>query len=168
MMAKLAQSMADKLGFGDLLWQIATSDGVLLLVAGLIVIAALVGHFPVLSKLSALQQYVIPAKLAVYAVIFLFAFLLGFRTADDRAEAKALRADVARKAEVIAAKDFDLRLAIEATEVAQKQRDEAALRAKEAQDEIDDYAQRLQARPNASCLLAPSDFPGGLPDDGKR
>ncbi|WP_315741069.1 hypothetical protein [Bradyrhizobium sp. SZCCHNR1093] len=168
MMAALAKSMADKLGFGDLLWQIATSDAVLLLVAGLIVIAMLVGHFPVLSKLSVLQQYVIPAKLAVYAFVFLFAFLLGFRTADDRAEAKVLRADVARKDEVIAAKDFDLRLALEAAEAAQKQRDEAALRAKEAQDEIDDYAKRLKARPNASCVLAPSDFPGSLPDDGKR
>ncbi|WP_316202960.1 MULTISPECIES: hypothetical protein [unclassified Bradyrhizobium] len=168
MMAKFAQAMADKLGFGDLLWQIATSDAVLLLVAGLIVIAVLFGHFPVLSKLSALQQYVIPAKLAVYAFVFLFAFLLGFRTADDRAEAKAMRAEIAQKNEVIAAKDFDLRLAVEAAEAAQKQRDEAALRAKEAQDEIDDYAEHLKARPSASCVLTPDDFPGSMPDHAKH
>jgi ABC-type transport system involved in cytochrome bd biosynthesis fused ATPase/permease subunit len=137
-------------------------------VAGLIVIALLVGHFPVLSKLTALQQSVIPAKLAVYVFVFLLAFLLGFRTADRRAEAKALRAEIAQKNEVIAAKDLDLHLALEAAEAAQKQRDEAALRAKTVQDEMDDYAQRLKARPNASCVLIPDDFPGSVPDHAKR
>ncbi|WP_316227757.1 hypothetical protein [Bradyrhizobium sp. SZCCHNR3015] len=168
MIAKYAHALANKLGFGDLLWQIATSDGALLLFAGLIVITMLVGHFPVLSKLSALQQYVVPAKFAVYVFVFLFAFLLGFRTADRRVEAKALRNEIAQKDDVIAAKDFDLNLALEAAEAAQKQRDEAAQRAKDAQDEIDDYAQRLKARPNASCLLTPDDFPGGLPNNAKR
>ncbi|WP_316201608.1 MULTISPECIES: hypothetical protein [unclassified Bradyrhizobium] len=168
MMAKFAQAMADKLGFGDLLWQIATSDGVVLLVAGLIVIALLVGHFPVLSKLSALQQYVIPAKLAVYLLLALFAFLIGFRTADRRAEAKALRAEIAQKDDLIASKSFDLQLALEAAEAAQKQRDAAARRAKDAQDETDDYAKRLKAHPNAACLLTPDDFPGSVPDNAKR
>ncbi|WP_316205981.1 hypothetical protein [Bradyrhizobium sp. SZCCHNR3058] len=160
--------LADKLGIGDLLWQIATSDGMLLLIAGLIVIAMLVGHFPVLSKLSALQQYVIPAKLAVYLFLALFAFLIGFRTADRRAEAKALRAELAQKDGVIALKDFDLHLALEAAETAQKQRSEAAQRAKDAQDETNEYAQRLKARPSAACLLTPDDFPGGVPNSTKR
>jgi hypothetical protein len=160
--------LADKLGLGDLLWQIATSNGMLLLIAGLIVIAMLVGHFPVLSKLSALQRYVIPAKLAVYVFLFLVAFLLGFRMADRRAEAKALRAEIAQKDDVIASKSFDLNLALEVAETAQKQRDEAAQRAKDAQDETNEYAQRLKARPNAACLLTPDDFPGGVPNDGKR
>ncbi|WP_315751405.1 MULTISPECIES: hypothetical protein [unclassified Bradyrhizobium] len=160
--------MADKLGIGDLLWQIATSDGMLLLIVGLIVIAILVGHFPVISKLSVLQQYVIPAKLAVYLFLVLFAFLIGFRTADRRAEAKALRAELAQKDGVIASKDFDLHLALEAVETAQKQRSEAAQRTKDAQDETNEYAQRLKARPSAACLLTPDDFPGGVPNNTKR
>jgi hypothetical protein len=79
-----------------------------------------------------------------------------------------MRAEIAQKDDVIASKNFDLNLALEAAETAQKQRDEAAQRAKDAQDEINDYAQRLKARPNAACLLTPDDFTGSVPDNTKR
>ncbi|MGJ4951878.1 hypothetical protein [Bradyrhizobium sp. HKCCYLS20291] len=150
----------------DFLWVAATSEIALSGLGLLIAVAGVVGYLPIVSTL--LGGYGKVAKLVFILALAALLFLLGFRTADNRAEAKVLRADVARKDEVIAAKDFDLRLALEAAEAAQKQRDQAALRAREAQDEIDDYAQRVKARPNASCVLAPSDFPGGLPDDGKR
>ncbi|WP_245476817.1 hypothetical protein [Bradyrhizobium sp. Leo170] len=80
-----------------------------------------------------------------------------------------LRDQIAAKDGVIANKNFDLHLALEAAETASKQRDEAAQRVKEAQDEIDDYANRLKARPNVACLLTPDDFVSRVRDDtGKR
>lgn len=140
----------------DFLWAAATSEIALSALGLLIVVAAVVGYLPIVSTM--LGGYAKIAKLIFIIALAVLVFLLGFRAADRRAEAAELRAKIAAKDDVIAAKNFDLHLALEAAETAGKQRDEAAQRAKEAQDEIDDYAERLKARPNAACLLTPDDF----------
>ncbi|CCD94697.1 conserved hypothetical protein [Bradyrhizobium sp. ORS 375] len=150
----------------DFLWAAATSEIALSALGVLIAVAGVVGYLPIVSAL--LGGYAKAAKLVFIVGLAALVFLLGFRTADNRAEAKTLRDQIAARDSVIANKDFDLRLAVEAAETASKQRDEAALRAKEAQDEIDDYEQRLKARPNGACLLTPDDFAGGVSNDGKR
>lgn len=150
----------------DFLWAAATSEIALSALGLLIVVAAIVGYLPIVSTL--LGGYAKTAKLVFILALTALVFLLGFRTADNRAEAKILRDQIAARDGVIANKNFDLHLALEAAETASKQRDEAAQRAKEAQDEIDDYEQRLKARPNAACLLTPDDFTDRVQNGRKR
>ncbi|WP_028165504.1 hypothetical protein [Bradyrhizobium elkanii] len=150
----------------DFLWAAATSEIALSALSLLIAVAAVVGYLPIVSTL--LGGYAKAAKLVFIVALAALVFLLGFRAADRRAEAAELRQKIAAKDGVIANKNFDLHLALEAAETASKQREEAAQRAKEAQDEIDDYKQRLKARPNAGCLLTPDDFPDRVSNDGKR
>lgn len=150
----------------DFLWAAATSEIALSAMGLLIVVAAIVGYLPIVSTL--LGGYAKTAKLVFILALTALVFLLGFRTADNRAEAKILRDQIAARDGVIASKNFDLHLVLEAAETASKQRDEAAQRAKEAQDEIDDYEQRLKARPNAACLLTPDDFADRVQNGRRR
>ncbi|WLA63902.1 hypothetical protein [Bradyrhizobium diazoefficiens] len=150
----------------DFLWAAAASEIALSALGLLIVVAAGVGYLPIVSTL--LGGYAKTAKLVLIVALAALVFLLGFRTADNRAEAKILRDQTSARDDVIASKNRDLRLALDAAETASKQRDEAAQRAKDAQDEIDEYAERLKARPNAACLLTPDDFADRVQDRRKR
>lgn len=166
MIKKFFMDAFESTTISDFLWATATSEIALSALGLLIVVAAVVGYLPVVSTL--LGGYAKTAKLVFIVALATLVFLLGFRTADRRAEAKALRDQIAQRDEVIANKNFDLHLALEAAETASKQRDESAQRAKEAQDEINDYAERLKARPNSACLLTPDDFADRVSNDGKR
>lgn len=150
----------------DFLWAAATSEIALSALGLLIVVAGVVGYLPIVSTL--LGGYAKTAKLVFIVGLAALVFLLGFRTADNRAEAKILRDQIASRDDVIARQKSSLNQALEAAETASKQRDEAAQRAKDAQDEIDDYEQRLKARPNGACLLTPDDFAGGVSNHGKH
>jgi hypothetical protein len=166
MIKKFFMDAFESTAISDFLWAAATSEIALSALGLLIVVAAIVGYLPIVSTL--LGGYAKTAKLVFILALTALVFLLGFRTADNRAEAKILRDQIAARDGVIASKNFDLHLALEAAETASKQRDQAAQRAKEAQDEIDDYEQRLKARPNAACLLTPDDFPHRVQDGRKR
>ncbi|MGX9427967.1 hypothetical protein [Bradyrhizobium sp. LeoA1S1] len=166
MIKKFFMDLFESTAISDFLWAAATSEIALSALGVLIVVAAVVGYLPIVSTL--LGGYAKAAKLVFIVALAALVFLLGFRAADRRAEAAELQQRIAAKDEVIANKNFDLHLALEAAETASKQRDEAAQRAKEAQDEIDDYAQRLKARPNAGCLLTDDDFTDRVRHDGKR
>ncbi|MGY3535427.1 hypothetical protein [Bradyrhizobium sp. USDA 4452] len=87
--------------FGDLFWSVATSN--LLLGADLLLLlaAAVVGYFPLAGYIPGVAPYVKAARLVVVLVALLMAFLVGFRAADEREEAKSLRA-------TLAARDLDL------------------------------------------------------------
>ncbi|WP_445215884.1 hypothetical protein ACKWRH_26305 [Bradyrhizobium sp. Pa8] len=150
----------------DFLWAAATSEIALSALGLLIVVAAVVGYLPIVSTL--LGGYAKTAKLVFIVALATLVFLLGFRTADNRTDAKILRDQIAARDDVIARQKSSLDLALDAAETASKQRDEAAQRALEAQDEIDDYEKRLKARPNAACLLTPDDFTDRVQDHGKR
>ena len=161
-------SLNDKLGLGDLLWQIAASDVVILTLAALVFVCMIVGHFPIISKISFIAPYASAAAALVYVFLSAQAFLVGYRFADGRAEAKVLREAISVRDGVIAGQRKSLDMVFDAAETAVKQRDEAAQRAQEAQDQIDEYEKRLKGRPNAACLLTPDDFAGGVQDHRKR
>lgn len=150
----------------DFLWAAATSEIALSALGLLIFVAGLVGYLPIVSTL--LGGYAKSAKLVFIVALTALVFLLGFRTADNRAESKILRDQIAARDDVIARQKSSLNIALDAAETASKQRDEAAQRALEAQDEIDDYERRLKARPNAACLLTPDDFPDRVQNHGTR
>lgn len=157
MIKKFFMDIFESTAISDFLWAAATSEIALSALGLLIVVASVLGYLPIVSTL--LGGYAKAAKLIFIVALAALVFLLGFRVADRRAEAAELRASIAAKDSVIAAKDRDLKLATKTADDAAKQRDEAAQRAKAAQDEVNEYAERLKSRPNAACLLTPDDFP---------
>ncbi len=150
------------------LWTLATSDVSLAALGLLILAAAIVGYFPVVSSIAALKGYVTAARFALLLFVGVAAFLIGFRVADDRAEAAALREKIASAEGVIRMKNAEIRITQQMAEQADAERKAAAQRAQDAQDEINDYAERLKARPNAACLLTTDDFTRGVRNDAKR
>jgi hypothetical protein len=157
--------IADKLGLGDALWQIAASDTVIFALAALVFVCVVIAYFPVVSKLPAVAPYAATAAVLVYVFLAAQAFLVGYRFADSRAEAKSLRVDVAIRDDLIKRQRAGLDLALEVAETASNQRDEAAQRAKTAQDELDEYAKRLPASPNDDCRITPDDLAFGVRKD---
>lgn len=145
----------------DLFWDIATSTIVLGGIGVVLGAALIVGYFPLLKWFPVLGAYVPVARLVVILSAALLCFLIGFRVSDDRAEAKSLRLQ-------LQAKEMDVEAANDAAKKADEARAELAEQAKQDQERIADYAEKLKSRPNSACTLAPDDFPGLLRDDGKR
>ncbi|WP_152977588.1 hypothetical protein [Bradyrhizobium pachyrhizi] len=61
----------------------------------MLIAAAAVGYFPFAQYIPAVAPYVKAARLVAVIVLLLMAFLIGFRVADEREEAKNLRATIA-------------------------------------------------------------------------
>ena len=139
----------------DLLWDIATAPPVLIAVASLLAAALVVGYFPLLRWFPVLGQYVAVARLASYLFLALLTFLLGFRVADNRAEAAALRSK-------LEAAEVDRDAANQSAERLERDRQELARAAGEDQRRIATYEEALKARPNTACTLTDDDFPRRL------
>src|SRR4051794_34070513 len=130
----------------DFFWDIATSSAALGLV-GLVLLAALVvGYFPLLKWLPIVGPYVPVARLVVILTAALLCFLIGFRVADERAEALNLR----NKVEAMA---IDLEAADEAAKESDKAKAELAKQAQADQERIEKYEAALKARPDGGCVL---------------
>ncbi|KRR21723.1 hypothetical protein [Bradyrhizobium retamae] len=152
----------------DFLWDIAISDVVLTSIGMFALCAAVVGYIPFGSLIPVVGGYVRAARALFILSLTILVFLLGFRTADRRAEAAELRAKMEIKDNVIATQKIDLAFSAQAAEEAADERKAAAERAKADQDRIANYAKQLEARGgNAACLLTDDDFPRRLRDDRK-
>ena len=81
---------------GDIFWDVATSFPALGLNGLLLLVAGVVGWFPLLKYLPGIGAYVPAARLVAVLVALLICFLVGFRVADEREEAKNLRVTIAR------------------------------------------------------------------------
>jgi hypothetical protein len=133
---------------GDFFWNVATSFPSLGLVAGILLAALVVGWFPLLKYLPAIGAYVPAARLVAVLVAALLFFLIGFRIADEREEAKLLRLAVRTKQA-----DLDNSEKSRADEAA---RAAAIERDAYAQHETDaDYIRRLEA--SDACRFDPFD-----------
>jgi hypothetical protein len=165
MIAKFFADLNDKLGLGDLFWQFATSYTVIVALAALVVVCTVIAHFPFVSKLfPAVIPYQIAAGVLVYVFLSMQAFCVGFRIADGRAEIKRLKDAVVVAGTVIKSQTKSLNNMLEANEIMQGQRDEAALRAKTAQDKIDEYAKGLPSTQGDDCRITPDDLAFGVQD----
>jgi hypothetical protein len=164
MIAKFFADLNDKLGLGDLFWQVATSYTVILALAALVVVCTVVAHFPIISKLKVFEPYTTAAAILVYVFLSMQAFCVGFRIADGRAEIKRLKDAVVVAGTVIRSQTKSLNNMIEANEIMQGQRDEAAQRAKTAQDKIDEYAKGLPPAQGDDCRITPDDLAFGVQD----
>jgi hypothetical protein len=145
----------------DWVWDIATSNFVLGIIAAILVAAFLVAHAPslVLKLWPTAYLYSKAAALVQVLAAALLCFLIGFRASDERAEAKSLRTQ-------IAAQQTDLRAANDAANRADAARAELAKKAKADEERIEDYEERLRRRtPNTACILVPDDFPVRVPNN---
>jgi len=148
----------------DFVWDVATSNLVLSIIAVIFVIAFLVAHAPtlILKVWPTAYLYSKAAALVQVAAAALLCFLIGFRVSDERAEAKSLRSQ-------IAAQQTDLKAANDAAKQSDAAIAELAKKAKADEETIDDYSERLRRRtPNTACILVPDDFPVRVPNDRKR
>ncbi|KRR21921.1 hypothetical protein CQ13_07750 [Bradyrhizobium retamae] len=139
---------------GDFFWDVATSFPALGLNGLLLLVAGVVGWFPLLKYLPGIGSYVPAARLVAVMVALLICFLVGFRVADEREEAKNLRA-------TLAAREADL-------ENSRKARADDALRSAaiergaDARSKSDaEYISALEA--SSACPFDPGDARGGRP-----
>jgi hypothetical protein len=139
---------------GDFFWDVATSFPALGLNGLLLLVAGVVGWFPLLKYLPGIGSYVPAARLVAVLVALLICFLVGFRVADEREEAKNLRA-------TLAAREADL-------ENSRKARADDALRSAaiergaDARSKSDaEYISTLEA--SSACPFDPGDTGGGRP-----
>lgn len=148
----------------DLVWDVATSNLVLGIIAAVFVMAFLVAHTPtlILKLWPTAYLYSKAAALVQVLAAALLCFLIGFRVSDERAEARSLRAQ-------IAAQKTDLKAASDAAAKSDAAIAELAKQAKADEETIDDYSERLRRRtPNTACILVPDDFPDRVPNDRNR
>ncbi len=145
---------------GDFFWNIATSYAALSAIGLVLAAALVVGYFPLLKWFPVIGTYVPVARLVVLLSAGLLFFLVGFKVSDGRAEAKSLRAQ-------LAAKQVDLDATQQAANAADKAREELAEQAKQDQERIADYAEKLKKRPNGACTLVPDDFGGVRNNPGR-
>jgi uncharacterized integral membrane protein len=146
---------------GDLFWDVATSGAVLLAIGAIAIAAFVVAHVPFIRAIPAVAPYAVTASLVQVVAAALLMFLVGFRIADERQEAKTLRNELAAKQE-------DIEAANDAAKRADAARALLAKQSEQDQERIADYEERLRRRtPNAACTLGPDDF-DGVPDHRKR
>lgn len=124
----------------DLLWLVATSDAVLWILTTLFLAGLVVGFAPLLRWMPVLAPYVMLARLVALVALAILAFLIGFRVADERAEVKRLKADLAFK-------QLQLDNEKATAETAARLRAEAEAEAATANQKVTDYEERLAKQP---------------------
>jgi hypothetical protein len=82
---------------GDFFWNVATSFPALGLNGLLLLAAGVVGWLPLLKYLPGIGAYAPAARLIAVLVALVMCFLIGFHVADEREEAKNLRATLAAR-----------------------------------------------------------------------
>lgn len=136
----------------NLFWMVATSTLAVELAAVLLLVALVVGWFPLVKYLPAIGAYVPAARLVSIALLAAISFSIGFRTADERDNMEKLRA-------TLASRDRDLAIAVKSAADARKRLD-ASEAAANAQWEADaDYISKLV--PSDLCSFDPGP-PGGV------
>lgn len=124
----------------DLFWSVATSYAVLSIIGTALVAALIVGHFPLIGRIPVVGSYVVASRLAAYLLLALLAFLIGFRVADERAEVKQLKADLAFKQ-----MELDNEKATAATSARLRAKAEADVAT--ANQKVTEYEERLAQQP---------------------
>ena len=138
----------------DLFWDVATSTTALSVDAVILLAALAVGFLPLVKYLPVIGPYVPVAKLVAFLVAALLFFMTGFRAADERAEAKDLRAKVA-------AQQMDLQAAQKAASDETTRANSIEASANEQHQRDEEYISSLKARP--ACALDSTDI-GGVRD----
>lgn len=135
----------------DLFWSTATSYAALSLFATLFVAGLIIGFAPLVRLIPGLAPYVMLARLIALLALAVLAFLIGFRVADERAEVKRLKADLAFKQ-----KQIDVQK--HTAETAERLRIIAETKAEQANQKVTEYEERLATQPAGDgCNLDDAD-----------
>ena len=136
----------------DLFWDTITSSVVLGTVAGVALAAYIVAHVPLIGRLfPALQPYMLLAAIVQFVAAASLFFLIGFRVADERAETKQLKNDLAFK-------ELQIEKAKETARDAERLKAEADARAQEAKGKLDEFRSKYGDKPEALCAFTPDDL----------
>lgn len=128
------------------LWAIATSDLFLSLLVLVLLVAAVVGWFPLLKYLPTIGAYVPVARLVAVLVLVAISFLLGFRTSDERESMEKLRA-------TLAAREADIAIMSKSAADAQRRANELEAAANAQMQTDADYIASLV--PADACAFDP-------------
>lgn len=137
----------------DIFWDAATSNVALGLVAAVFVVSFMVSHTPslILRVWPTAYLYSKAAGLVQVAAAALLCFLIGFRVADERAETKQLKNNLAFK-------EMQIEKAKATAEDAEKLKSEADARAAEAEGKLDEFRTKYGNKPEAVCAFTPDDL----------
>lgn len=136
----------------NLFWMVATSTLAIELAAVLLLVAVVVGWFPLVKYLPAIGAYVPVARLVSIALLAAMSFSIGFRTSDERENMDKLRA-------TLAIRDRDLAIAAKSAADAKRRADESEAAANAQRQEDADYIASLA--PADGCGFDPG--LGGVP-----
>jgi len=137
----------------DFFWDIATSNVVLIAILLIAVGAFVVAHTPRIVERFWPQAFAFSkaAALVQVAAWALLMFLVGFRVADERAETKQLKNDLAFT-------ELQIENAKATAQDAERLKADAQEKAKEAEDKLNDYRTRFGDSPEAVCAFTPDDL----------
>lgn len=132
-----------------LFWKFAASDFALTLDLSGLLASAGVGYLPLVRLLPFVARYVPAARVGAAALALVIAFVLGFRSSDERDAMLILR-------DTLALRSRELDAANEAADEAKRRADEieAAANAQRQSDAV--YIGSLQAKP--ACALGDDDL----------
>jgi hypothetical protein len=135
----------------DWFWWGATSYFVLSALGVVLVAALIVGHVPFGKYAPVIGPYVVLAQFAAYPALALLAFLIGMRIADERADLKQAKIDLAFS-------QLQLSTQKQTAETAQKLRADAEAKAEQANQKVTEYEDRLAKLPaDHGCNLDDGD-----------
>lgn len=138
---------------GDVFWDAATSTAALSAVAVVLAAAFLLAHTPAIVERIWPQAYAyvaVAALVQVLAAALLF-FLIGFRIADERAETRQLKNELAWR-------EMELANQKATAEAAQHLKDEAEAAAEKAKGELDDFRTHYADSVAAACAFDADDL----------
>ncbi|MCB1393234.1 hypothetical protein [Nitrobacter sp.] len=135
----------------DLFWSVATSYAVLSFIGMALVAVLIIGHIPLIGRIPIVGPYVVAARLAVYPLLALLAFLIGVRITDERASLKQAQRDLAFA-------QLQLDAQKHTAEAAERLRMVAETKAAKANQKVTDYEERLAKQPAGDgCNLDDAD-----------
>lgn len=137
----------------EMFWTVATSTAALSIVAGVMVAAFVVAHFPFIKRIPALAPYVLLAGAVSYLALADLALCIGYRIADEHAETVRLQGDLARSNRQLAEQKAT-------AEDAERIANERAAEADELKGKVADYEARLAILPIGACALDDADVDG--------
>ncbi|WP_454000712.1 hypothetical protein [Afipia felis] len=139
----------------DLIWSLATSYLALGIIAAIAVVALVVGHVPLAQYLPVVGPYVVLARFVSYLAPMLLCFLIGTRLADERAEVKRLKIDLA-----YARLQINAQKAV--ADTAAMLRAQAEQQAATLEKKVSDYEAKLAKQPQGCGCAFDDDDVGSL------
>jgi|GEM_PF-5603649 len=121
----------------DLFWDVATSAPVLVLIGGVALAAFAVAHVPLIARLvPPVDAYQRLAGVVAIVAAGALAFLIGFSVSDQRA-------DLARVRDELVFKEFQLESAAATAADAERLRNDAEAKARDAKGKLDEYCEKF-------------------------